>query len=139
MYVRSTLDHCSSIWSPFSKRDNDMIERVQRLFTRRALARCGQPGLSYSQRLLKTGLQTLESRRVSTDVCLAHQILKGFSNLQSSQFFKVKPIHNTVTRGQSGSNSLSLLPPSFKTKRHDNTFYSRVAKHWNRQELNPEN
>jgi hypothetical protein len=59
VYVRPLLEYCSPIWSPYTLQDIDLIENVQRYFTRRL------PCLSqytYPERLLITGLQSLEIR-----------------------------------------------------------------------------
>ena len=47
-FVRSVLEYCSSAWNPFLKRDIQLIEGVQRRFTRRIN---GLRNLSYNERM----------------------------------------------------------------------------------------
>ena len=47
-FVRPTLEYCSNLWSPYRKSDIDLIESVQRRFTKRLN---GMMGLQYADRL----------------------------------------------------------------------------------------
>jgi len=65
VYVRPLVEHNSVIWSPSTLRDIDAIESVQHRFTKRL------PGLysvSYTDRLKRLDLQSLELRRLVTDL-----------------------------------------------------------------------
>jgi len=59
------LEYCVAAWSPHYIKDKDLIERIQRRFTKMI------PDLrssSYEERLRKTRLWTLEDRRVRADL-----------------------------------------------------------------------
>ena len=62
--IRPHLEYATVIWSPQSKRMKDAIEQVQRRATRLVV---GMDKLSYSQRLRKLELPTLEFRRQRAD------------------------------------------------------------------------
>ena len=93
-YVLPILDwaYCSSVWSPHCARDIIRLESVQRGFTK-SLA--GYKNLSYAQRLVKSGLGSLELRRLCTDLCLRFKILH--SQIYLSSFFVIDNVN--ATRG----------------------------------------
>jgi len=61
----SPHEHDSVIWSPYTVKDIELIESVQRRFTKRL------PGfniLPYAERLKRLDLRSLELRRLHTDL-----------------------------------------------------------------------
>lgn len=65
-YVRSTLEYCSIIWSPFSITHEERIESVQKQFILYALRKLGWTALplpSYKARCTLINIQTLKERR----------------------------------------------------------------------------
>ena len=54
------------------------VERVQRSFTKRLL---GLWSLSYTERLLRLNLDSLESRRVKADLVLLFKVIHGFVDI----------------------------------------------------------
>ena len=65
VYVRPIVEYNSVIWSPVAKHDIELVEKVQRRFTKRLR---GLRSLSYCDRLTKLGLCTLELRRLHLDL-----------------------------------------------------------------------
>jgi len=64
-YVRPLIEHDSVIWFPYTVKDIELIESVQRRFTKRL------PGfniLPYSERLKRLDLPSLELRRLHADL-----------------------------------------------------------------------
>ena len=57
--VRLHLEFCISAWSPYYKKDKELLERVQHRFTRMFP---GLRKLSYADRLQSLGLWSLEER-----------------------------------------------------------------------------
>ena len=122
-YVRPLLEYASPVWSPYTKNLVESIESVQRAFTKRI------PGLlnfSYIDRLSKLNLQTLEHRRLLTDLSTCFTIVHGLSSLQFDDFFSFIP-NQFHTRGH----SLWLIIPLDKCNTRKYFFSSRVVKPWN--------
>ena len=74
MYIRSKLDYCCLIWSPWQKKDIDKVERIQNNFTSRIE---GMTNLNYHERLRKLNLYSLERRRERFMIINAWQQLEG--------------------------------------------------------------
>ena len=62
--VRPHLEYCIQAWRPFSKKDIDKLERIQRRATKMIPE---LRDLSYESRLLQCDLTTLETRRLRGD------------------------------------------------------------------------
>ena len=59
-YIRSKIDYCCLVWSPWYQKDIDKIERLQKNFTSKIE---GMEKLNYHERLKKLNLYSLERRR----------------------------------------------------------------------------
>jgi len=94
IFVRPLLEYCSQIWSPRLHKDIYNIEHVQRSFTKRLP---GFKSLSYSERLLRLNLESLESRRVKADLVLLFKIIHGFVDIDYSAMFDIQ--FDRTTRG----------------------------------------
>ena len=64
IYMRPLLKYCSPVWCPHFKQDIDLIENVQRSFTRKVFYCCNLVNKSYDDKLTYLGLQRLELRRI---------------------------------------------------------------------------
>ena len=64
----------------------DKLEHVQRYFTKRLK---GMYNLSYGERLLNLGLESLEVRRLRSNLVMYFKILHGYVDLQFTDFFKI--------------------------------------------------
>ena len=92
--VRPHLEYCIQAWSPYLRKDIDMLEKIQRRATKLI------PGLrylSYEERLKECRLTTLETRRVRGDQIEVFKILKGYDNIDSNIVFENK--ESKITRG----------------------------------------
>jgi hypothetical protein len=122
-FVRSVLEYCTEVWSPYLVRDVDIIERVQQLFVRRL------PGFSdlsgYDVRLRKLGLRSLELRRVHRDLVMVYKIYHGLVDLKFDDFFTQAT--SSVTRGH----SKRLLVNRSRLEIRRNFFSERTVKYWN--------
>jgi len=123
-YVRPLLEYNSPVWSPHLHKDINIIEKVQRRFTKRL---SGLYHLSYDERLSHLQLERLEARRIKTDVITAYKIIFGKTILNPGDFFSMTscPID---TRGH----PYKLLSPQCKCDTRKFCFASRVVPIWNR-------
>jgi len=85
MYVRLLVEYNSVVWSPSLKYEIDLIERVQRRFTKRLPV---MESLSYTARLDKLNLLvTLKLRRLHIDFTMCYKIVFGLIDAKSSMIF----------------------------------------------------
>ena len=80
MYVRPLLEYNSVIWSPSLIKDIDLIEQVQRRFTKSL--RC-LDGVAYTDRLQRLNLPSLELRRLHLDLVFCYKIVFGIVHILS--------------------------------------------------------
>ena len=90
--VRPKLEYCVQAWCPYLKKDIDKLEKVQTKATR-LIYDCRK--LNYENRLQYTGLISLSDRRVRGDLIKSVKMLRGFSAVNYSKWFKL-----SVTIGQ---------------------------------------
>lgn len=126
-YVRPLLEYNSSVWSPFLLKDINLLESVQRRFTKRLPC---MHNVSYDERLSMLGLERLEARRLRTDIVTTYKILFGLTEINSYDFFTFSQT-SIVTRGH----QYKLLPPSCHCDARKYFFNGRVVQNWN--DLNP--
>ena len=116
------VEYATPVWSPYTLQSITLVEDVQRSFTRRL------PGLlefSYADRLKILGIQTLEHRRLLTDLVLCFKITHGLIALNFDDFFKFSP--NSAFRGH----PFKLAVPISRCNRSKYFFSSRIVPVWN--------
>lgn len=77
-YVRSILEYCSIVWSPFSITHEERIESVQKQFLLYALRKLGwttHPLPAYKARCMLINIQTLKERREFAMVSFINNII----------------------------------------------------------------
>ena len=72
--VRSHLDYCSSVWSPYMKKDIEASEKVQKRATK-ILPQLKH--MNYSDRLKACKLPSLHYRRIRGDMIKTYKIMTG--------------------------------------------------------------
>jgi len=92
--VRSHLDYCSSVWSPYRKGDMDDIEKVQKKATKLIpeLKR-----MNYIDRLKNCQLPTLHYRRIRGDMIETYKIVSGKYDSMAAPM--IPGSHSYITRG----------------------------------------
>ena len=92
--VRSYLDYCSSVWSPYRKRDIEDLEKVQKRATRLLPELKGR---NYIDRLKVCKLATLHYRRIRRDMIETYKIVSGKYDSLATPVLPSP--HSYVTRG----------------------------------------
>jgi len=121
-YVRPLLEYNCIIWSPSHKCDIDLIEQVQRRFTKRLKGFRHYP---YEKRLQLLNIPKLETRRLQQDLIWCYKILFGHVSVNRDTFFELRV---SATRGH-----------PYKLYKHFNSstvrctfFADRVVNTWNK-------
>jgi hypothetical protein len=118
-YIRPLLEHCNLIWLPWFKRDENMLENVQRKASKLVPS---LKNLSYPDRLSRLKLFPLKYRRLRG--CLIYTF-KLFQTQHHHQFFTLS--HNSHLRGH----TRKLFQQRFSSRPRRNFFSSVVVPIWN--------
>jgi hypothetical protein len=123
-YVRPILEFNCFVWSPTLCGDIDVIENVQKCFTRRVFKKCDLPRLSYIDRLDFINCDTLEKRRLYISLCNFYNIYNNYVCCNILEGFHTSLSH---LRG----NTCRLFVPFCKTSVRKNFFTLRLLPLWN--------
>jgi len=121
--VSPHLEFCISAWSPYHKKDKELLEWVQHRFTRMLP---GLRTLPYVNRLQFLGLWSLEERRNHADLLEVFRVYKGWSRISFDRMFTISNV--TVTRGHTAKITKNRC--RLDLRRH--FFSERVIDRWNR-------
>ncbi len=113
----------SSAWSPCLRRDVNLVERVQRRYTK-----CigGLHELSYNERLHQLGVLSLENRRAYADLVFAYKALHGLLSGPSED------LGLAFVTSQTRGNGLALQQRRLISRSSSALFAWRVPPMWNR-------
>jgi len=117
------VEYCASAWSPYYKKDKELLEKVQRRFTKMIV---NMDGLSYEERLQSLNLWSLEERRNRQDLIEVFKMSKGMTRIRFQELFTMQE-NNKGTRGH----SLKLAKLRCTHDCWRNVFSNRVINVWN--------
>ena len=116
------VEYNSVVWSPSTVRDIELIERVQRIFTKRL------PGFKtycYDGRLSILCPPSLELRRLHIDLIMCYKIVIGIVDVKFDDFFKSSSV--VATRGH----AFKLFKENSTNNIRQAFFSQRVINIWN--------
>ena len=127
--MRPQLEFSVSAWNPNLKKDIDILERVQRRATKKAL---GLTGYEYEERLKILGLTTLEERRVRGDLIQQFKIVNGIEQVKwhYPPLFKSEQRRTGPAAGVRG-HKYKYHNDRFNESIRLNFFNNRIANDWN--------
>ena len=122
--IRPILEYGNAVWCPYKAKDIDLIEDVQRYYTKRII---GMYDLSYEERLQALKLPSLCYRRVRGDMIEVFKITHNFYDSQVTNSLFQFADTNTVTR----SNGFKITKVTTNTSAYQHFFTNRVVNCWN--------
>ena len=122
-YIRPFLEYGFQLWNPYFEKDIQLLERVQRRFTKLG---AGLKNMEYEDRLRILRLPLLSSRRKRGDLIETYKILHGHYNcpVLESMF------HLNQNRHLRG-HTLKLNKQKFQLNPWKNILFNRVVDDWN--------
>ena len=126
-YVRPLLEYNTPVWSPYLQKNIHAIESVQKRYTKTICMRCNIPFTSYSDRLHKLNIQSLQYRRLEYDLILTYKICYGLIDINFDNFFKYCSSPYKLRRHRLTLQSIGKP----KHKNVTNFFSHRVVSLWN--------
>ena len=123
--VRSNVEYCSVVWSPFTKKNIEKVEKVQRRATKFIL----KTEDNYETRLKKLNLMSLKNRRFLADVTFLYKALNGISNINIDSYidFYSDADHYSFRK----YDDLSLKKKYARTNPLKYSFFHRIVDSWN--------
>ena len=122
-HIRPILEYCSCVWNTGYAKDLQLLERVQRRWTRHI---DGMSGLDYGERLRALDLYSVQGRLLRADLIQYWKILNGHSCILPNVLFQ-RPYHGG-TRGH----DCKVFPPVTNTDTRKRFFSVRCIRLWNK-------
>ena len=126
VFVRPHLEYAIQVWCPYTVKDIDALEKVQKRFVRQISNVSG----TYEEKLNKIGLTTLQERRVRGDCIETFKMLHGVTNVDPSLWFN-KISHAEGPQTRLSTDPLALEIPPSRLDLRKNFFSVRVPQIWN--------
>jgi hypothetical protein len=126
IYVIPILDYCCYVWNPTLCRDIDLIENIQKAYTRRVFRKCGLPRMCYSDRLVYLNINSVEYARFMSCLTMFYSIYHKFVTCNVLEGLH-PPTHSFNLRGH----DKRLFIPYCKSNVRKTYFVFRFLKIWN--------
>ena len=128
--VRPKLEYCIEAWRPYLKKNIDNIEKLQHTATKLIeesiqLLYVTYIHHNYEDRLIQTGLTTLDERRTRGDLIEVFKMIKGLNKAEYKCFFTIS--QNSRTRGH----RFKLVKNRSRLDIRKHFFSQRVVNEWN--------
>ena len=81
--VRPKVDYCIQVWRPHTRKDIKILEKIHRRFTKMI---AGYKRKTYTERLKKLGITSLEERHNRADMIQVYKILNDKNNVYPTHF-----------------------------------------------------
>lgn len=112
--VRSQLEYCTIVWSPFYKIYINRIEKIQRFFTRFVFRKFNIPYIGYNRRLSILGMDSLAFRRLITDGVYLYKLMTGMVKSAATHAISTRTnIHNVRNMGVFGIKTYNINTSHF--------------------------
>ena len=122
------MEYNTEVWSPNLKEHIDKIENIQRHYTKSICQRCNIPFSSYSDRLYKLNLLSLQDRRKRFDLITLFKIINNLSDLNFSDYFYLESPSYTLRSNK----SYVRTRQKFSSNIWHNSFFVRAPRYWNK-------
>ena len=121
--VRPHMEYCTQAWSPYLKKDINILEKIQRRATKIVP---GLSDLSYEERLRKLKLYPLEDRRMRGDMIAVWKMLNGHIDIDTE---KLLPLNKGCANTRSHTYQIQSKLPRSNVRKH--FFTQRIVCPWN--------
>ena len=135
-FVRPKLDFAASVWSPWTEREKETLEKVQKRLVRLV---SDTTGGTHEERLRSIGLWTLEERRTRGDAIETFKTIKGFNRVDKDKWFSFqtgdeRPTRaNTAVEGEEERRKSHVMKKErAKLEVRRNFFTVRAERIWNK-------
>ena len=125
VFVRPHLEYAITAWSPWLKKDKELLESIQQRATRRISDIHG----TYTERLHMLQLTTLDDRRIRGDAIDMYKYLHHIWNIDIESLFTIINPERPITRQQ--QSYMPLRVPRAKLDLRKNFFSVRGPDTWN--------
>ena len=121
--IRPILEYGNAVWCPSLRKHCDLLESVQRQFTKKII---GLSHLDYKNRLMQLGLPSLEYRRFRGDLIEVYKMMNGlYDPIVVNNLFSIS--NSDRTRGH----NKKLVKKRTNTNTALHFFSNRVVNSWN--------
>lgn len=125
--IRPLPEYCPQVWSPYMKKDINLLENIQRRATKLVPELYN---LSYEERLKRLKLFPLKDRRMRGDMITTYKMINGIIKVNRE---KLVPLHNNIS---TRSHNQQFNGEIVKNNTRKNFFTQRIVHPWNNLSTN---